>query len=310
MIRSWPSVIFGCICVIGTIIVLFGHVRSIDDLTLTHLYIALALTVTLGAGHFMWSTDSVLIAAAFGILFVTGTIVCVGLSGGRSAAILEQKERVAKDIRKMRADQWRIVEDAKAKADRALQDSTDADAEADAAKIEMDRECATGKGIRCDGRKLSYDEAKNKAEQLHKRALILEERYRIELDKYHAMPPEPVPNEDLISFARIWAHIKGTSEDVAMHEIKLFLPYGFALLTEFGTIMFFRHGFGHRTQHQRLVTLAELSYDLGLHPKTVRKMLRVMNVPKPAAGWQWPEDQANAIAQRILRQRTGAEVRH
>src|SRR5690606_28347402 len=88
MVRSWPSIAFGTICVVGTIIVLFGHIRSIDDLTLNHLYILLALMVTLGAGHFMWESRNPFIIVSFALLFVVGTIVCVGLSGGRSAEIL------------------------------------------------------------------------------------------------------------------------------------------------------------------------------------------------------------------------------
>lgn len=57
-IRSPIAVLFGTACVLGTIIILFGHIRHVEELTTSHLYIMLSLVVTIGAGHFMWDAFS------------------------------------------------------------------------------------------------------------------------------------------------------------------------------------------------------------------------------------------------------------
>ena len=311
MIRSWPSLAFGSICVAGTVIVLFGHIRHVDDLTLNHLYIVLALTVTLGAGHFMWDSKNPLVVASFATLFVVGTIVCVGLSGGRSAEILAQRERNAHDLKAKRDAQRALVRTARDNADAAQEDAHNAAEAAERARVDAASECATGKGSKCDGKTVSYAQAQQAATDAYDRSQQLEDVYRRELQVLNAMPLPPVPNADLLQFARVWSYITHQHEDAAMDQIKLFLPYAFALLTEFGAIMFFKHGFSHRPAPtpERIVSLAELSSDLNLDPKLVRKTLRALNVPKPVAGWQWPAAEAARIAQRITTHR-GSETVH
>lgn len=313
MIRSLGSIIFGIICVIGTVIVLFGHVRSIDDLTLNHLYIMLSLTVTLGAGHFLWESKNPFVITSFAVLFLVGTVVCVGLSGGRSAEVIAQKEIQAVEARKKRDSQRATMNHARALADDAHSQASEADKQEREAQQEAAFECASGKGTRCDGKTANLAAAKSRAHDMRERARLLEEQYRTEKDRYEALPEPPPPNADLMQFARVVAYIRGMHPDDALEEVKLLLPYALALLTEFGTIMFFKHGFKRRPETiastvtpdpiQR-VSLNDIAQDLGIEPKLARKTVRALGIPKPPEGWCWSSDEAQRISAQIAQART------
>lgn len=47
-------------------------------------------------------------------------------------------------------------------------------------------------------------------------------------------------------------------------------------------------------------TVAELAEELGMEPRQARQILRKAKTPKPPQGWEWPEDEVDAIKE-ILR---------
>lgn len=310
-VRSLGALIFGIMCLSGTLIVLFGHIRSFDDLTINHLYIILALTVTLGSGHFMWDAYSagwmgIARGISFSLLFVVGTVVCVGLSGGRSAAILAQRDfdaaQVNLDIQKQKA----IVDQSLSDVNAANTLYLDAQRAYDKAQSIATDECATGKnagkGSKCDGKRLSANDAKTDAQTLYERLNQSKEAYTVQLSRLNSMHVPPPPNTDLKPFAMLYALITHTSEDKALDIVKLLLPYAFAIITEFGTVAFFQHGLGQPTAKPAqlpTVTLVEIAQRVGIKPDEARKQLRALKVPKPSQGWIFTAPDAVRIQQQL-----------
>lgn len=301
-IRSPSALIFGLLCLTGTVIVLFGHIRHLDDLTLNHLYIMLALIVTLGSGHFMWDAYAVgwwgiARGLSFTTLFVVGTLVCVGLSGGRSAAIIAQHDFDAQQIAVARAKQQGRV-DAASDAVAAIKSQYDtAKATADEALAKANRECATGKGTLCLGKRDSANALATAVQALYAQKRDAEEAFMRESKALDAIKPLPPPNTDLAAFAHIYAFFAGIPESTALDTVKLLLPYGFSLLTEFGAIAFFQHAFAPSTPAPIVptITIADIARDLAMKPDEARKALRTMKVPKPPQGWVWSVAEAQAI---------------
>ncbi len=306
-VRSVGALIFGIICLSGTIIVLFGHVRSFDDLTINHLYIILALTVTLGSGHFMWDAYAagwlgIARGLSFTLLFAVGTVVCVGLSGGRSAAILAQRDydqaQAQKDIDAQRLRVTRALDEVTA-ANAIYQQRDAAASAADAIKAQ---ECNGGKGTKCEGKKTTADDARRLADQAFDRlqdAKTAATHEQSKLDTIHLPPP---PNTDLLPFAQLYAMITHITPDEALAKVKLLLPYAFAVITEFGTVAFFQHGFGKPTPKPSsipTVTIAEIAQRVNMKPDEARKKARALGIQKSSAGWIFTATEAAQIQQRL-----------
>lgn len=314
--RSIPAALLGFACIIGTLIILFGHIRTIDELTVNHLYILLALIVTLGAGHYMWdSFGEGVVGFARGlsltVLFVVGTVVCVGLSGGRSAAILEAKERAARDADTARIKQEEVVAAANAAMIQA-QSILDA-ANATATKDEdiARTECASGKGTQCEGKRLTATTSRTNATTAKNDLDTAKTYHRDQLMKLNSMhTPEP-PNAELKNFAKLWAFFSSKPLDTAMADVKLLFPYMLALLTEFGTIVFLNLGFSHKRPQQQQqpqqptdhITLATIATELNIKPHIARRMVRDLQITRPAQGWVWPAPEAIAVKQKLLASR-------
>lgn len=318
-IRSPIAVVFGTSCVIGTIIILFGHIRSIDELTTTHLYIMLSLVVTIGAGHFMWD--------AFGdgplgfirgfcllILFIVGTIVCVGMSGGRSAAIIAARDKDASDQIQRRKDLANELSKHQAEVDKLRNESDDAAITASADEKSMKAECDTGKGKFCDGKKVSATTSRDNADRAYSRlteALRVHSEMQNKLDNTPIPPP---PNAELMSFAQVWAHFSHKSIDDAFNEIKLLMPYALALLTEFGGIVFFKEGFGTpkpkpvAPKEPDALTLVQIAQEIGMQPHVARRYCRELSIPRSPEGWQWAHAEAMSVKQKLITARTSKEV--
>lgn len=309
-IRSPGALIFALICLTGTMIVLFGHVRSFDDLTINHLYIVLALTVTLGSAHFMWDAYAagymgVPRGVSFTLLFIVGTVVCVGLSGGRSAAILAARDFDAQQVATSIKAQQAIVASALKDKDAAQQLYDDAMHAVTIAEQLATDECATGKnagkGSKCDGKRLSLNDARASSETLYERLNQSKSVYNSALSTLNAIKPAPPPNTDLKPFAMLYALITHTSEDQALDVVKTLLPYAFAIITEFGTVAFFQHAFGSAPPPiapAPTVTLVEIASSLGMKSDEARKVVRTLKIPKPSQGWVFsPADAAKIKAQ-------------
>ncbi len=252
IVRSPGAIALGAVCALGTLLVLFWHVRAPSDFTLNHVYILLALVVTYGAGHFMWDAfgdgtgGGVIRGLAFLVLFTVGTAICVALSGGRSAEMLERKEADANhENGKRLAHEARI---ASAKRDLEEADAAFHKAEADVTdKAEaMAIECGTGKRSKCDGKTLTHQTAVAAAAEKKKLRDQADSHYWMLVARLGQFKAPLVANAELKTLAKVLAHVRGIDESQAMASVLLLLPYGLALLTEFGSIVFFKHGFGRR----------------------------------------------------------------
>jgi hypothetical protein len=306
-VRSPLAVIFGLICLSGTIIVLFGHVHSFNDLTINHLYIILALTVTLGSGHFMWGAYSegwggIARGCSFTTLFIIGTVVCVGLSGGRSAAILAQRDYDADVAKADLHKQQTIVDRASADVTQSKSVYDVADTEATHLEQITQDECATGKkageGDKCKGKRSVSEGSRARADKLFDRYQEAKQAYDHELQVLNKIHLPPPPNTDLLPFAQLYALIAHISESDALAKVKLLLPYAFAVITEFGTVAFFQHGFGKpqpKPASLPTVALTDIAHRLNMKPDEARKKLRALGVARPSQGWVFTAPDASKI---------------
>lgn len=312
------AIVLGIACVVCTLILLFGHIRTTDDLTIVHLYIMLALIVTLGAGHFMWDAFSagpagIARGLSLTLLFVVGTVVCVGLSGGRSASILEARERQEANSNQERIAQQKLVDAANAAMiqTQSLYDAADSTATEDERIAAQD--CASGMGSQCKGKTSTATTSRNRASAIKQDLEQAKQWHRDQLLKLNAMhAPEPA-NQELKQVARLYGFFVRKDDAAALADVKLLFPYALALLAEFGTIIFFNIGFAarpHKPAPQAspeptpaprgpTVSIATIASELAIKPHIARRHLRDLNIAKPAQGWMWPQSEADDIKAKI-----------
>ena len=277
VVRSPGAIALGAICALGTAIVLFWHVRSVADITSNHVMIALALIVTLGAAHLLLKAGwrHPFAALAFLVLFLAGTAVCVTLSAGRGAEVISRKVAdVGLENGKRSAHEGKVAEaNVDRKAAKAAHEA--ALAEAKDAREKAAIECATGKAIKCDGKRATADAAdKAEAESL-KRSDQADSHYWMLVAQLADMKPDQVANVDLKQAAKVFAFLTGYDVKKTMEGVELLWPFMLALLTEFGTIAFFNYGFGHKTvsaPKEKVTTVSEPK-PLEISGKSPRKQL-------------------------------------
>ena len=229
---------------------LFWYVRSPADITVNHVMIGLSLIVTLGAGHFMWSSAELSLSgmvrfASFLVLFVLGTAVCVSLSGGRSAEVMLRKELTAGHENAKRASQEaRIIE---ANEDRRIAkeaaEASEAASKAAAEKAAL--ACASGTGPACKGATVTAKAAADTASAKAKSAAQADSHYWLQVGGLGNMDPEQVANADLRQIAKVIGFVRGVDYREILQGVELLWSYALALITEFGTIAFLNYGFGH-----------------------------------------------------------------
>ena len=247
VIRSWGAIALGAICALGTAVVLFWHVRAWADITTQHVMIALALLVTLGAGHMIWRAGwrSPFAAFAFLLCFLAGTAVCVTLSAGRGAELIHHKaDDAIHENAKRIAHEARIVS---AKADlteakEALRRADQAFAEATSAAA---TECNSGPKLRCEGKTKTARDAEALVTSRQKTVAQVDARYWLLVSQLADFKPEQIANVDLKQAAKVLAFLFQLDEARAMQGLELLWPFIIALVTEFGTITFLNYGFGH-----------------------------------------------------------------
>lgn len=318
-IRSPIAVVFGTACVLGTIIILFGHIRHFEELTTTHLYIMLSLIVTIGAGHFMWDAfcDG-LLGFVRGVclltLFVVGTVVCVGMSGGRSAAIIAARDKDASDQIQRRKELSSQIAAHQLIINQARKESDSAATQAMIDEQTQKVECNTGKGKLCDGKKESAQTSRANADRAYSRLTHELDKHTQLQKELNDTPEPPPPNAELMSFAQVWARISHKAIEEAFADIKLFMPYALALLTEFGGIVFFKEGFGTpkavplRQPDPEALTLVQIAQEIGMQSHVARRYCRDLSIPRPREGWQWPFIEAQQVKQKLLTARTSKDV--
>ncbi len=305
-LRSPAALAFAIICIIGTIIVVFGKVvAGTEPPTINHLYIALALTVTLGSGHYMWESFSEgkfgwVLGVFLSILFIVGTIVCVAMSGSRSAAIFEQKEHDFTETTNKRARLVTDIEVQQSRVDDATAKHDQADKYLQEKLAAVDEECSGGEGKICKGKALPLENAKQRTADLYSKLTEATNKLN-DLKKDLADIPVPQePNLELVEMARVYVTIFGGDVQSVKKKLQTVFPYLLALITEFGAIVFNLKAWGERprivTQH---ITLVEIAEELKIPARQARKIVRQLNVPRPPEGWVWKRLDADTIKAQI-----------
>jgi hypothetical protein len=141
-IRSWRALAFAGVILIGTCYVLFQDLLEGAPLTVGHVLTALALAIATAAGHQivpMFKAGRYPLTATM-IALAAGAILYIGLmSGGRNG---EQIAGKAERIEQGNAQRVEILAERK-KAQAML----------DQARSDISRECASGEGPKCKGRR-------------------------------------------------------------------------------------------------------------------------------------------------------------
>jgi len=219
-IRSWPAMGLGAIFALGTTAVILDDVRHGAEFTTDHVMTVLVILGTIAAGHMFWPAVKALrLMSAIGLalVFAGGTYFCVSGSAGRAAKVAQHREAEATKIADARKD-----------AEIELKKARDARASASA---NLAKECASGKGLRCDGLKTALEAADDQVRL-----------YEVRLDR---LQPSEQANGELRYTAELVALVIRAPVQEIEKAIGLITPLAKALILELATIVFFGLGFGH-----------------------------------------------------------------
>lgn len=223
-IRNPGAIGLGLLFAVGTACALFWDVRSAADITIDHVMTGLVLIGTIAAGKmFGPALSRKAWHQAFGLalLFAAGTFICVTGSAGRNAEVGQHK-----------AAEARTVNDARARTESNL-----ARAQADRADLnrQMARECATGKGKRCEGLRATIEYADTHIAVLEGALARLQ--------------PEQTENGGLHHAAKVFALVLRAKVETVEAALVLLWPFAKAMMLEVATIVFFSIGLGHSIGH-------------------------------------------------------------
>jgi hypothetical protein len=312
------------ICFACTLIILFGHIRSRQDLTVIHLYILVSFAVSIGAGYLM-EHARVSTSIAFGAIFVIATGVCVVLSGSRSHASLEAKMREA-SLHNQARDELALRTEAAHKsltqAQKLLDDYTRTINKSIEAAADQ---CSTGKGSRCAGHEQGVTLRTAREHQLTSARDAARDTFNKLTQSLHDTPAVTA-NPELAPLASLTAALFSLSEDKAMHVVITVLAYALAVLTEFSGITFMNFALSYRATpaassaispaltinsaraqpaaHTHAtsvpdIPLADIARELKLDPRVARKRVRELGISKPVQGWSFPSTVAEDIKKRL-----------
>ncbi len=238
IIRSHGALALWVLCGGVTLKVLLAGVGSVADITTDHLVTITVLATTMAAAHMLWPQVKqwrVVPALGLALLLVASTFYIVTSSAARNAEVDAAKTA---DVRKANEDRARVqskLDEANTRLAKAR--TAEADAAADAKK-----ECATGKGKRCDGARASSEDARTKTSDIASSVAILEAEMRL-------MKAPAQENAGLKHAARVFASLPfaGADADAIARLLELWWPFVKTLVLELGTVVFGSLAFGHRT---------------------------------------------------------------
>lgn len=222
-IRSWRALLVAGVILAGTCYVLFQDVIEGAPIGVGHVLTALALLIATAAGHQItptWKAGRYALTLSMTVL-AAGAIVYVGLmSGARNA---EQTAGKAERIEAANAQRADIL------AERARAQET-----LDRARADIARECASGEGPRCRGRRATEAVYVNAVAGLDA--------------KLGALAPQQTPNA---GYARIAESIvllpwfRSSAVADVEHALIMLLPWLAVLLAEFSVPAFLSLALGH-----------------------------------------------------------------
>jgi len=222
-VRSWGAICLGIFFALVTAYVLFSDVLGGAAITTGHVLALAALVAAIASGHMAapaLRTGAIIPGIMLVMLFVGGTGYVVVSSGARNAEQAGSKAAAIEAANKTRAHEEELL----AKAEAML-----AEAQAD-----MARECASGRGKRCQGREATVN-VYAAAIKGHKATLA-------------ALPAPQAPSG--------YSHAAKVLASWGLHVtddwLALNMPFVTVLITELGTIAFLHLGLGHK-RRPRLV---------------------------------------------------------
>lgn len=223
------AIIAGLVFLSGTLAILFEDVIHGAPFALKHLLTLTILAGTIMAGHLMaeamrqWRTWFA--AVGFLLVFLSGTALVVYSSVGRQAAATTQVTATAEELNDRRTQ----ISQSRVKAQGML----------DQALVNYGKQCATGKGERCDGIKATID--------VYQAAIKGHDAELKEIGWSRPVNPEA---EQFAEIAAVVLGLDATAKSKIKAAALLVVPLLITLFLEFGTIQSF--GYAFRRVSQRL----------------------------------------------------------
>jgi len=215
---------------------IFNDVWNGAAFTIAHLNAAATLVAAIAAGHMtlpaLWR-GQVLPALGLAVIFVASTCYIVTSAGARNAEVSQHKVAAILKTNEERTAQRTKVTEAESDVEKAKADY-------DAAKQLAARECATGKGRRCDGRIESRNAAAKDLERAESHAGMMRGRLAM-------LGPEARPFEGYHHAAAVFEAAGLGNADAIEARLELLLPFVLVLISEVGTLVFLGLALGHRS---------------------------------------------------------------
>lgn len=221
MVRSPAAILLGIIFAGVTGYVLLEDVFHGAPVTVPHLLTAVAIIGTIAAGHMIVPQVATgKLVAAFGllVLFLAGTAYTVISAGARNAEVQAVKAAKVRQVNTDRADVEKQITEAR----RRHREAEDAAA----------AECATGKKGKCEGRQATVTE---RASHL----AILEARLE-------RVGPTQTENAGYHHAAETFTRFLPGDASKIEQDLVLIMPFLLVLICEWGTLVFWSVGLGHR----------------------------------------------------------------
>lgn len=221
-IRSPGAIALGTFFAGVTAYVLFKDVIDGAPINTCHVLALAALVAAIASGHMAWPafrSGQIILGLLLAVLFVGSTGYVVVSSGARNAETAGNKAAIIAANNEARTHETKRLAQAEAMLAEAQRN--------------LGRECATGKGKRCDGIRATVQvyEAAIKGHQQTLRELA----------------PPAVANGGYAHAAKVLAAagMPGNAEDIEARLV-LLIPFVTVLISELGTIAFLHMGLGHQ----------------------------------------------------------------
>lgn len=230
------AIALGALCALGAALVLVEDIRHTHTVTVDHLLSILVLVGTITAGvmavGFAKSWRTWHYAVALTLLAGVGSVYCVVNTAGRSAESRAVKQLEAEAKNAKRAE---ILAARQKDQDRL-----------DRKREEHARECASGRGKRCQG--------------ILESLMVYEAAVKGHNADLAAIGPEVPVNATAKNAAAMIAPVTGGDEAAIAAAVGLILPNIPALFAEAGSILFFHIGFAgwHRREKRQAKPLAAI----------------------------------------------------
>jgi hypothetical protein len=259
-IRSWRAMSVAGVILLGTCFVLFQDVLNGAAITTSHVLTALALLIATAAGHQIVPTFK---AGRYAltlsmIVLALGSIAYVGLmSGARNAEVTATKAERIDGANTQRAA-------LEAQRDGLAPERARSQGMLDAARKELAKECSTGKGSKCDGKRLTAEVYANAVAGIDAKVAAIDERIA-------ALGAPQTPNAGYKAIAEgivLLPWFTGHTVAEVERTLIVLLPWLAVLLAELSVPAFLSLALGHETRPAQAVTVAAPANDLEPGPGT------------------------------------------